>query len=355
MLKKVFVMSLAILLIAGTAIDCVPALAQDSDNPAVVMDGESIGDTGIVSEDALLLPLRSLSEKTGFDLAWMGKEKQISMTREGKNILLKIGDVEVTVDDHTYQVSEAPVLNGGKTYVPVDFASENMGLQVKWKKSAGTVEIKKVSENPITIKTKKIVEKTKTLDMNIQYPEVQGLGNQEIQNNINSAFEKMALNAKEQGHENEEALKGDKDLLQMRPDLFYEEYLNYAVKYNSDNKLSVTFRDYSYTGGAHGMTVQTACTFDLATGKQYELKDFFKENADYVSAINKEIKSQISERDWDTLLLEPFETIKPDQGFYLANGSLVIYFPLYELVPYAAGIPEFPIEFSSLQDLMAQQ
>ena len=33
------------------------------------------------------------------------------------------------------------------------------------------------------------------------------------------------------------------------------------------------------------------------------------------------------------------------QGFYLQNGCLVIYFDLYDIAPYAAGIQEFRIPF----------
>jgi hypothetical protein len=33
--------------------------------------------------------------------------------------------------------------------------------------------------------------------------------------------------------------------------------------------------DYQFAGGAHGGTIQTAFTFDLQTGEQFKLQDFF--------------------------------------------------------------------------------
>ena len=36
-------------------------------------------------------------------------------------------------------------------------------------------------------------------------------------------------------------------------------------------------------------------------------------------------------------------THSDNQKFYLDDSKIVIYFDLYEIAPYAAGIPEFPI------------
>ncbi|MFD1207145.1 DUF3298 and DUF4163 domain-containing protein [Sporosarcina contaminans] len=137
---------------------------------------------------------------------------------------------------------------------------------------------------------------------------------------------------------------------------FYDENLvelisNFEIKNNERNILSLNLITYSYTGGAHGMTVVKSLTFDTTTGKLYSLKDLFKSNSNYVSIISDIIRKRIA--DWNIDLLDPpFKTIRSDQDFYIADTSLVIYFQLYEISPYASGFPYFPIPIKDLQHII---
>ena len=51
-------------------------------------------------------------------------------------------------------------------------------------------------------------------------------------------------------------------------------------------------------------------------------------------------------------MITEFTTIKPDQDYYIADKALVIYFQLYDLVPYAWGFPMFPISVYDIQDII---
>ncbi|UFJ39285.1 DUF3298 and DUF4163 domain-containing protein [Brevibacillus humidisoli] len=130
--------------------------------------------------------------------------------------------------------------------------------------------------------------------------------------------------------------------------------LNYEVKYNQHNWLSIVFYDYVYTGGAHGITNASSYTFSLTDGKLYGLKDLFREGTSYVETINREIKKQIEQKvqDGELYLLSPFASIDEDQEFYLTDDALVIYFQVYEYTPYAAGIPEFSIPMKQLSNML---
>jgi len=99
---------------------------------------------------------------------------------------------------------------------------------------------------------------------------------------------------------------------------------------------------YSYTGGAHGFTDRRAYNIDLTTGRELRLSDLFAPDFNYISIINEEIKKQIQAGDeifFDGEL--GFQSITENQPFYIEEGNLVIYFGLYEIAPYAAGIQEF--------------
>ena len=124
----------------------------------------------------------------------------------------------------------------------------------------------------------------------------------------------------------------------------------FEVKTNERGIFSLSLSVYSFTGGAHGMTIIKSLTFDVATGSQYNLSDLFKVESDYVTKLSTIIQKKI--KDWNIQLLDEFTKIKNDQDFYLADHSLVIYFQLYEITPYFVGFPYFPIPILDIQDII---
>lgn len=124
----------------------------------------------------------------------------------------------------------------------------------------------------------------------------------------------------------------------------------YEQKTNEKDVLSLSLYNYAYTGGAHGITLQKSLTFKQSTGETYTLKQLFKPGSDYVSRINKIVEAEIKARDIQPI--EPFKSIRPDQDFYIADRTLVVYFQLYELTPYVFGFPYFPIPVYELQDIV---
>ncbi|WP_085493509.1 DUF3298 and DUF4163 domain-containing protein [Paenibacillus aquistagni] len=124
----------------------------------------------------------------------------------------------------------------------------------------------------------------------------------------------------------------------------------YEVKLNERGLLSILLIVYGYTlGAAHGMTYQEGLTFDTNTGNLITLKDLFKPGASYVDELSEQVAKQIKERDLP--VLEPFTKIKPDQPFYLTDKALVLFFDLYELLPYVYGFPYFPISIYDLESI----
>ncbi|SEM85562.1 DUF3298 and DUF4163 domain-containing protein [Paenibacillus sp. OV219] len=124
----------------------------------------------------------------------------------------------------------------------------------------------------------------------------------------------------------------------------------FEVKTNEKDVLSLSLFNYAYTGGAHGLTLQESLTFDTTTGKSYSLAELFKPGSNYVNRLSDIIRTQIATRQIATL--DPFQSIRPDQPFYVADRSLVVYFALYELTPYAFGFPYFPISVYDLSDII---
>ena len=100
------------------------------------------------------------------------------------------------------------------------------------------------------------------------------------------------------------------------------------------------------------MTKAVSLTMDTATGENYALHQLFQQDDRYREIINAEIQRQIVQR--QIPLLEGFKGISANQDYYVADSVLVIYYQLYELSPYAAGFPYFPIPIYMLSEVIVE-
>ncbi len=338
MYKKMLILVLALIMcIAGT----VNAFAAEDKTLDIEVNGKAVGMPAKVWDGELFLPLRAISEELGYEVQWSGEKKEIQLSKAERSITLSLSEYKTKVNDHEAYMTGGHRLVGDRTYLRQDFFSDNLGLKVVWDKADNKITVQEIEENPIVINTQREASETNTLKLTIQYPELKGLDNAEVQDKLNSLFAGLAKEAKDRGNEIEKSIIPE----QTANGIKAEVYFNYQVKYNRGGLLSIVFLDYQYSGGAHGLTVQSSYTFDLKTGAEYELKDLFKDGSDYISMISSEVKKQMEERGM-TVLLTPFNSIKADQDFYLSNNAVVVYFQAYEYLPYAYGIPEFAVDFT---------
>ena len=188
---------------------------------------------------------------------------------------------------------------------------------------------------PIIIRNLKLGMKKLT----IYYPQVYELENIYVQDKINDEIlEVIYRQIVEQGYyENPET----------------EITGTWELKNNDKGVLSLTLINYAFSGGAHGLTIVKGLTFDVNTGKSYDLPELFKPDSDYIKELSIRVKEQIKERDIPTL--GDFNLIKPNQDFYIADLTLVIFFQEYEITPYVVGIPYFPISIYGIEDIIDEE
>ncbi|GAF66946.1 DUF3298 and DUF4163 domain-containing protein [Alkalihalobacillus trypoxylicola] len=186
---------------------------------------------------------------------------------------------------------------------------------------------------PVSIKARHIVEPR----IDIYFPQLTSLTNKTIEKQLNERIETQVYRMiRKQGY------LENKDL---------EITGGFDVKNNQQNIFSVTNSHYSYSkGAAHGLTMVRSLTMDVELGKVYTLRELFKKDAPYQKKINEQINLQIKERKMD--LLNEFKGIHPNQFFYVADKTLVIYFQLYDLQAYVYGLTYFPISIYLLQDIL---
>lgn len=172
-------------------------------------------------------------------------------------------------------------------------------------------------------------------------PEIVGHWHPYVERDINWHMYEVIMNLARKQYEEQDAKQ------------FSEMIGTFEIKTNERNILSVTFSNYAYAEGfAHGLTLMDALTFDISTGKQYSLTELFKTNTDYVAKLTEIVNQQVKEREIPTF--EDHVTVSKTQPFYIADTSLVLFYPLYAITPYYYGIPRFPISVFELQSIVAE-
>ncbi|PHV70661.1 hypothetical protein CS063_09010 [Sporanaerobium hydrogeniformans] len=205
-----------------------------------------------------------------------------------------------------------------------------------------------MAEKPlIPIETRKIQIERPELSLRLEIPQLRGLQQKKFEKELNKSFLEEAQKIQKTAIQTAEMY--NKDLLKDGlPPVKFEVVKNYSVKEAPSPYLVLSLFDYQYSGGAHGISYQNYLVIDTALGKKVALKDLFKENTNYISVINGEIKKQMQEREAQGAYFfsgaEGFVSISEHQIFYLnKQGDVVIVFNIYEIAPYAAGIVEFTI------------
>ena len=191
-----------------------------------------------------------------------------------------------------------------------------------------------MSALPVRIKTMRYL-KPPLIDF--CYPVVEGLGDHAVEQKINQQIIGLMY-------------RMIAELQQ--PDLSMRVSGSFESKTNQRNVLSLTLWALGDFGGAHPMTYIRSLNIDGMTGTDYPLGTNFKPGSNYVDILSDLIRKQIRER--NIPLLEEFRGIRPDQDYYVADNVLIIYFQLYEISPYAAGFPYFPIPLYQIEDIIAE-
>ena len=181
--------------------------------------------------------------------------------------------------------------------------------------------------------------KNNYLDINVIVPQVTGISDKKQEDAINDKIIKWTESWINEVKEIADEYFKDKPT----PLMPYQLYARYKLTNNSDI-ISFYIDYYQFSGGAHGITNRIAYNVEKSTGNEIQLKDIFKDNYNYKDVINKEINRQIS-KDPDRYFTgkDGFNGIADNQNFYIKNNTVVIYFGLYEIAPYASGISEFII------------
>lgn len=146
----------------------------------------------------------------------------------------------------------------------------------------------------------------------------------------------------------------------------YSQMVEPDVTFATPDVVSLTYLNYSYTGGAHGNYGYEAHTYDLQTGNELTLADLIQ--SDKLQAFYRLVSAKLLSNDRDLLFPETVTDIEKFlkdktptstqaqvesyghlRNWYLTPQGIVFFYNPYEIAPYAAGVQEITLPLSTWQ------
>lgn len=100
-------------------------------------------ETAILREGTVYAPVRFLSELFGMEVLWDGELQSISMTGQDKEVLFIIGQNLAIAEEEVVELSSTPFVKEGKSYLPLRFLAEQLGVIPLWNQEVYDVELVK--------------------------------------------------------------------------------------------------------------------------------------------------------------------------------------------------------------------
>jgi hypothetical protein len=144
MRQKLVWFAFAALLIAAVAGTAAAQNAPMVGSPpiAITINGEAqhFMTPPITVGDQVLVPMRDVFEALNATVVWHGDAKAVT-AHNSEGISLQTGHPEALVGQRSVTLEPAPMLYESRTYVPLQFVHDALGVQVAWDATGRTVTI----------------------------------------------------------------------------------------------------------------------------------------------------------------------------------------------------------------------
>jgi hypothetical protein len=98
-----------------------------------------LGAAPVIRNGRTLLPIRALMETLGGSADWKAATKTATVALGSRTVVLTIGSTRALVDGKLTTMDVAPVIIGGRTFLPLRFIAENLGLDLAWDAPTQTI------------------------------------------------------------------------------------------------------------------------------------------------------------------------------------------------------------------------
>jgi serine/threonine protein kinase/formylglycine-generating enzyme required for sulfatase activity len=271
-----------------------------------------------------------------------------------KNNALARIDVPIrgTVDNQQNFIVEEFDDKGSKTGIFTGHFVSDGGLEGTWSKPSGKSQtqfsLKDEGDNAsggnYTIVSKVIRRKAGKTKVDVSYPQLEGLSDENAQKDFNERV--RALVTKNIGEpRNDEG----------------EHNGSFSVEHRSGALLSVIFGAYDeWTGAAHGQSHNFSYHYDFSRNKELKLSDFFLPGVNHLGLLSKLCAKDIAKQKQKNGMqvidengeATAFAALKEDATFYPAATGLVFIFDPYQVGSFAEGYYVVSIPYSQLKGII---
>lgn len=134
-------------------------LTMQIGNPVMTVNGEEKNidenDTvPVIESGRTLVPIRAIIEAMGGDVKWDGKTNTAVLTLGEDKITLTIGSETALFNEEEYTLDVAPKITNDRTMLPIRFIAEKFKFDVDWDEKTETITItKQLADNSATAAT----------------------------------------------------------------------------------------------------------------------------------------------------------------------------------------------------------
>jgi hypothetical protein len=124
-----------------------PGIKQVRISGPVRNDTQNLDVAPLIQNGRTLVPLRFIGEVLGAEVIWNDVSRQVVYRTNDRNIALTVNSKQAQVNGQAIELEVAPVILNGRTLVPLRFISEWMGAVVRWEGATNTILIRYFSGN----------------------------------------------------------------------------------------------------------------------------------------------------------------------------------------------------------------
>lgn len=102
-----------------------------------------------IKNGVTLVPLRAISEALGGEVSWDAETQTVVIKNGDTVVQITANSTTATVNGETVKISAPPTKNCGRTYVPLRFLAEALGLNTEWDSENEQIAISDDVETPV--------------------------------------------------------------------------------------------------------------------------------------------------------------------------------------------------------------
>ncbi len=138
----------------------VGAVEASSSDIEIIVNGQALQQASILAkviDESVYVPLRSIAESLGAQVDWIPGDQAVDVSNTDQYVRLWLGQEQAIVNGEVVNLEKAPFAEAGRTFIPIRFLSESLGMDVNWIQTTRSVMI---ASNAEVVAPKSVVEYT---------------------------------------------------------------------------------------------------------------------------------------------------------------------------------------------------